>query len=231
MPEQSTKSTALVPLTGEYEVTVKDFLPSGQKYELSFPLPDSRDFLSWSVKQQIGMLKRGPWSSVAIPDILWGLAYAHRIDADAMKGEIFPTGQGRWGTSNKYKIRKAMETGNIVGIETEIKELPDPVTLKGCVAKKDLECTVTIHIKGWAKPIVRKARLSRWYKESNPNWQGNPEHMLELNTVAHACEYVPGTAALLTEEDEAPAPSAEADAAVAKAIAYKDAAVDSGRVL
>lgn len=193
--------------TGEgYKITVKDFGSDGKKTELSFPLPNTRDFALWSIEQQVGMLKRGPWAQLGIPDILWGLAYAHNIGADAMKGDIFPTGSGRWGTSNKYKIKMALATGNIAGIDTEIKELDNAIALEKCVQKKDLECTVTIHVKGWERPIVRKARLSRWYKASNPNWQGNPEHMLELNTIAHACEYVPGAAGI-TEDDEAPPPT------------------------
>jgi hypothetical protein len=202
MPEQA-NTTALVPVDGEYQIQIKDFDASGKSTAMSIALPDSGDFNTWSLKQQIVMLKRGMWAAVPIPDILWGIAYAVRLDADPIKGDVFPTGQGRWGTSNKYKIRKANETGNIVGIETEMRDTGEKIDLLKCVQKTDLECTVTISVKGWAKPIVRKARLSRWYKANNPNWQGNPEHMLELNTVAHACEYVPGVP-MVTEDDEAP---------------------------
>lgn len=205
MPEQAS-GTAIVPVDGEYMVTVKEFDAAGKSTAISFPLPETSTFMEWSMKQQVGMLKRGMWAAVSIPDILWGLTYAKQIGADAIKGDIFPTGQGRWGTSNKYKIRKALETGNILGIETAIVELDSPITLEKCSVKKDLECTATIYVRGWTKPIVRKAKLSRWYKASNPNWAGNPEHMLELNTVAHACEYVtPGA----TEDDEAPPPANE----------------------
>jgi hypothetical protein len=202
MPTQESNVTALVPAP-EYMITVKDFDAAGAKTELSMSLPESTNFAEWTARQQIVMLKKGMWSAISVPDIIIGLVYARSIDADPLKGDIFPTGVGRWGTSNKYKIRKANETGNIVGIQVEMKDLKTPISLDKCVQKTDLECTVKISVKGWVQPIVRTARLSRWYKGSNPNWQGNPEHMLELNTIAHACEFVPGTP-IATEDDEAP---------------------------
>lgn len=188
--------------SSSYQIVVKDMSATGKVQEMSFPLPSSADFQVWSIEQQVGMLKRGMWNKLSIPDILWGLAYAHHIGADPMIGDIFPTGEGRWGTSNKYKIRRALETGRIEGIETDIVDLGTELRLEKCIQKTDLECIVTVTVKGFTKPIVRKAKLSRWYKANNPNWQGNPEHMLELNTVAHALEYViPGA----TEDDETPA--------------------------
>jgi len=197
MPTQES-STALAPINGEYMVKVREFDAAGKALELSSNLPTSSEFSTWSVMQQVVMLKKGPWNSQSVPDIVWGLAYARSIGADVMKGDLFPTGGGRWGTSNKFKIRMALATGNITGIQTSFKELPE--TFNG---KKDIECTVTISVKGWDTPIKRTAKLSRWFKASNPNWVGNPEHMLELNTVAHACEYVPG-AVQVTEDDERP---------------------------
>jgi hypothetical protein len=195
--------TAIVPAGTTHQITVKDFDAAGKSTELSCPLPEDSRFETWKMMQQIVMLKRGVWNSVAVPEIVWGLAYAQKIGADVMQGEIFPTGQGRWGTSNKFKIKKALATGNILGIDTKMKELTGEKAPDGCIAKSDIECTVTIKVKGWDQPLVRTARLSRWYKKGNPNWVGNPEHMLELNTVAHACEYVPGATGA-TEEDEAP---------------------------
>ena len=195
--------TKLAPVGTTHQITVKDFDAAGKATELSCPLPEDARFESWSMMQQIVMLKRGVWATSTVPDIIWGLAYAQKIGADVMQGELFPTGQGRWGTSNKYKIKKALATGNIIGIDTQLKELTGEKAPDGCIAKCDIQCTVTITVKGWDKPLVRTARLSRWYKKGNPNWVGNPEHMLELNTVAHACEYVPGATGA-TEEDEAP---------------------------
>lgn len=197
------EKSAIVPAGSGYTLTVKDFDAAGKVTELSCPMPDSADFSTWTMMQQIAMLKRGVWKTSTVSDIVWGLAYAQRIGADVMMGELFPTGEGRWGTSNKYKIKKALASGMVTGIESVTRELPDSVELAGCIQKKDLECTVTISVKGWEKPLVRKARLSRWFKGNNPNWKGNPEHMLELNTVAHACEYVPGVTGS-TEDDEAP---------------------------
>lgn len=201
MPEPTnTSAITLAPVEGEYILDIKEFDAGGKQTVLSVKMPTSADFAKWSLMQQVAMLKKGPWKSSPIAEIAYGIVYADRLGLDIMKGDVFPTGEGRIGTSNKAKIKLALATGNIEGIETNTVEIdaPGPV---GCASKKDLECTVTIHVKGWKSPIVRKSKLSRWYKAKNPNWVGNPEHMLELNTVAHACEYVnPGA----TEDDEAP---------------------------
>jgi hypothetical protein len=203
MPEPL-NSNAIVPTAeGELMISVKEFDAGGRTKELTALMPSSGAFAKWTVMQQVVMLKKGQWKASSISDIVWGLAYADALGADVMKGDLFPTGEGRWGTSNKFKIRKALDTGNVVGIETTIKELDTPFAIEKAGIKRDLECTATIYVKGWEKPIIRRAKLSRWYKPTNPNWQGNPEHMLELNTVAHACEYVPG-AVQATEDDEAP---------------------------
>lgn len=204
MPEPG-NNTSIIPLAGgSMQITVKDFDAAGRATEITCALPDNGNFKMWTLQQQIVMLKKGMWAAASIPDIVWGLAYADALNADVMKGELFPTGPGRWGTSNKYKIKQALRTGKVKGIEVAIKDTGEKIDLKGCVQKTDLECTVTVTVDGWSAPIIRKSKLSRWFKEKNPNWQGNPEHMLELNTVAHALEYVEPTA---TEDDEAPIPT------------------------
>jgi hypothetical protein len=202
MAQPGSQTTALT-LTdpSHLKFTISEFTPAGEKTALEIPMPTSTDFATWSVVQQVGMLKRGPWKNCMIADIYWGLAYAHRIGADVMLGELFPTGDGRWGTSNKFKIKEALRTGKIKGFSVETRDTGEKIELSGCIQKTDLECTVTLEVEGFNKPIVRKARLSRWFMGTNPNWKGRPEHMLELNTFAHACEYVvPGG----TEPDEAP---------------------------
>lgn len=201
MPEPA-NTVLLAPTTsGGMRITIRDFDAAGRANELACDLPSSGDFKQWSLQQQIVMLKKGAWATSSVADIVWGLAYANALNADVMKGELFPTGPGRWGTSNKYKIKQALRTGRVRGISVEMRDTKENIDLKGCVQKTDLECTVTVAVEGWTAPIIRRARLSRWFKEKNPNWQGNPEHMLELNTVAHALEYVEPTA---TEDDEAP---------------------------
>lgn len=200
MPEQS-NSTALVPVDGEYMLEVREYDASGKSRNLTVPMPDNSDFNSWTLMQQIAMLKKGVFKSSPIAEIAFAVAYARSLGVDVMRGDVFPTGEGRLGISNKAKIKLALQTGNIVGIETSIRDTGEKIDLAGCVQKTDLECTATIYVRGWERPIVRVSRLSRWYKARNPNWQGNPEHMLELNTVAHACEYVNPVA---TEDDEAP---------------------------
>jgi hypothetical protein len=200
MPEP-VNSSALVPTAqGQYDLKIRELDASGKATELSVPMPTTSEFAKWTLLQQVAMLKKGPWKASPINEIMFAVAYANSLGLDVMRGDVFPTGEGRLGTSNKAKIKLALATGQIEGIETSMRELPEDAPA-GCASKKDLECTVTIYVKGWQKPITRKAKLSRWFKASNPNWKGNPEHMLELNTVAHACEYVHPTA---TEDDEAP---------------------------
>jgi hypothetical protein len=219
MPEQAALSTVPPLSPGDGEIVVHEFDASGRKIEaLRYRYPESANFKEWALKQQVGMLKQGMWRRESVANIFWGLAYAAQIGADPVLGEIFPTGDGRWGLSNKYKIRKAIETGYIEGIEAEVKELDVPFTAEKCIAKKDLECTVRIHVRGWKVPITRRARLSRWYKPSNPNWSGNPEHMLELNTIAHACEYVPGVRPVTDGEEAPPLDQAETETLVTKAL-------------
>lgn len=199
-------TTALVPtnpLDGEYMIEVKEFDQSGKSTKLSVAVPDTSSFNQWNLLTRAVLLKKGPWSSNSIYEIVFAIAYADNMGLDIMRGDVFSTGNGRIGISNKAKIKKAQDTGNIEGIEVAFRELPDDVDLKDCKRKKDLECTATVWVKGWKKPIVRTQRLSEWFNARNPNWAGRPEHMLELNTVAHACEYVPG-ASLVTEDTEAP---------------------------
>jgi len=196
-------STALVPIEGEYLIEVKEFDQSGKSTKLATTVPEKSDFRNWSLIQRAIMLKKGPWRNSSIYEIVFATAYADNMGLDIMRGDVFSTGEGRIGISNKAKIKKAQDTGNIIGIEVEITDTSDPINLTGCKQKTDLECTATVWVKGWTKPIVRRQRLSSWFNAKNPNWSGRPEHMLELNTVAHACEYVPG-ATLATEGDEAP---------------------------
>lgn len=196
--QNSTAITSSV-LDGEYIIEAREFDTTGKITVLKAGLPTVPDFSKWTVMQQVVMLKKSAWSKSPVSEIVFALAYANRLGLDVMRGDVFPTGEGRLGISNKAKIKLALQTGNVIGIETDLRDTGEPLNLVGCAVKNDLECTATIHVKGWAKPIVRKARLSRWYKAKNPNWVGNPEHMLELNTVAHALEYVNPTA---TQEDE-----------------------------
>jgi hypothetical protein len=199
MAEQQ-NTQAITPVDGEYLIQVSEFNAAGKKTELSVALPNNTDFHHWSLMQRTIMLKKGPWAGSNIYDIAYAITYADNLGLDIMRGDVFPTGAGRIGISNKAKIKMAQGTGNIEGIEVKMEPLTNQV---GATGLKDIACEVTIHVKGWKVPIVRKARLSQWYNDKNPNWKQRPEHMLELNTVAHACEYVPGAAGV-TEEDEAP---------------------------
>jgi len=200
---EAQSTNALVPIDGEYMIEVKEFDAAGKSKAITVAAPTSADFRAWSLMQQAVMLKKGPWQSRSLQEIIYAIAYANNLGLDIMQGDVYPTGDGRINTSNKAKIKQALATGNIEGIEVAIVDTGKAISLDGCSQKTDLECTVTIHVKGWKVPIVRKSQLSRWFNKSNPNWKGRPEHMLELNTVAHAVEYVHPMA---TESDETPEP-------------------------
>lgn len=204
----ATPETTIVapPKLDDYSITVREFDPMGRETQWAVAAPTGPDFKTWTLMQQVAMLKKGTWQKYPITDILFAIAYAHNLsvesgaNVDIMQGDVYSTGDGRIATSNKCKIKMALATGKIDSIESTLVELAGPAPA-GCIAEHDLECTVVLGVKGFSKPIVNKSRLSRWFKKNNPNWVGNPEHMLKLNTLAHACELVHPTA---TEADELP---------------------------
>lgn len=186
----------------EITFAIKTFNADGSVETLSIPMPGTASFDEWSFVQKVGMLKKGVWNKCSLDEIVFGLAYAKHIGAEVLEGELFPTGNGRWGTSNKYKLKKAFATGRVKGYETTITEtgdpLPEAIIKAGTVLKNDIICTVVAEVEGLNKPLKRSQRYSRWFNANNPNWGSKPEHMLELNTLAHALEFLtPG------ETDEA----------------------------
>jgi hypothetical protein len=205
MAEQ-VQSTALAITDEQPIVTFKEFDAAGKIQEYKVALPSNGDFNQWTLMQQVMMLKQGIWEKLSIYDIIWGLHYAKSRGADVTQGDLFPTGKGRFGESNGFRRKQALRSGNVIGIETSFKELSDdlPASMAKCIRKKDLECTATIYVKDWTKPIVKTQKLSRWYNDKNPNWVTNPENMLEESTVGHACRYVPGVNS--SSDEEAPPP-------------------------
>ena len=174
-----------------YRLSAREFTATGESMEISCELPTTTNFNEWSVKQQVVMLKKGTWKTASVAEILWGMAYARKLNLDIMAGDVYSVGDGRIATSNKAKIKLAFATQKIKGFDVQFKELNEtPASLAQCSQKKDLECTVSLDVEGLNKPIVRRAKLSAWFNPKNPNWTGRPDHMLELNTMAHACEYV-----------------------------------------
>jgi hypothetical protein len=224
MSEQgNTSAIVKTPIEGEYLLEAKEYDASGKTSMIRAPLPDTGEFAKWSLIQQALMLKKGAWSGSPFSEIIFAIAYANSKGLDILAGDVYSTGSGRIATSNKAKIKQALATNRIEGIETEITQLNEDIALVGCPLKKDIECKATIHIKGWKAPIIRKSRLSRWFNAKNPNWKDRPEHMLELNTVAHALEFVNPTA---TEDDEAP--PIIANAAVTTAVQAAITQADKG---
>lgn len=202
------ETNAIVPITrlDEYSLTIKELDQLGRSTEFTIPAPSSPDFATWTLMQRVAMLKKGQCSRYPIADVLYLVARCHQHQLSAEDGDMFFTGEGRVGFSNKAKIKMALRSGNIKGIEATVKPIEGNKPPIGCTgATTDLECTVKVHVKGWIVPIVNTQRLSVWFKAKNPNWVGNPEHMLKLNTIAHACELV-----MPTETDEYERPTEDA---------------------
>jgi hypothetical protein len=185
---------------GRFLVRVKEYDAAGQPDNFALAITTDHPVWGEHLMNACVLKQAEQWRQTPLMVVAWASRYAKENGLDIFAGDVYMV-QGRVSTSNKAKIKKALASGLIKGIETTITKLSDPPP-QGCTCvPNDLECTATITVAGWEKPIIRKARLSRWFKRSNPNWVSNPEHMLELNTVAHACEFVaPGG----TEADEVP---------------------------
>lgn len=197
----TTNQSHLVPQPGGgLTIKFKEYDALGKATEIEVPMPTVGNFREWTLMQQVAMLKKGSWNKQPINEIMYAIAYANSLGADIMQGEVYPVGDGRIATSDKFKIKKALSTDRIVGMRVSFKEL-DEEAPDGCVLENDLECTIEIDIRGWVAPIIRKGKLSRWFKTKNPNWKENPEHMLEMRVKAKACEDV---VPFETGEDEAP---------------------------
>lgn len=215
------ESGAIVKLEAQV-IPVYDFDERAQKVTYQLTIPSTSDFDAWDLTTQALMLKRGMWSKLPLPEIIWGLCYARRIGADVVEGDLFPTGNGRFGQSNGYRIRKAKESGNWAGPpEFEWKDTGKalPERCKKCSQKTDLECTVKVYVKGWTKPIIKTHLLSEWYKDTEP-WNNTPRNQLEQNTLGHACRYVPGVP--MDSNEEAPPPEAPASITTAQKLREPD---------
>lgn len=184
----------------EMMLSVRELDALGKATTYSVGLPMSSTFKSWTLPQQIGMLKAGAWGKYPIAMIAFAIAYADSLGLDIMQGDVYSTGDGRIATSNKAKIKLAMRTGLIVDAPQIVTEETDePIELDGYEGPQ-LVCTVSVRVKGWDKPLVKTQKLSSWYVKNNPNWRLRPEHMLELNTLAHTLELISPYAE--TGEDE-----------------------------
>lgn len=184
---------------GRFLVRVREYDAAGQADNFALAITTDHPVWGEHLMNACVLKQSEQWRATPLMVVAWASRYAKESGLDIFAGDVYMV-QGRVSTSNKAKIKKALASGLVKGIQTEMKELAEAAP-QGCKCAKDLECTATITVQGWDKPIVRKAKLSRWFKSRNPNWVDNPEHMLELNTVAHACEFVaPGG----TESDEVP---------------------------
>lgn len=182
---------------------VKELDAVGRAIEYSVTMPNTVQYATLTVPQKLWLLKSGPLRACSIPMIFSIMVRAEELrretgaKIDELSGDLYSTGEGRIALSNKAKIKIANATGRIEGVDFDIIEGPE-ISLTGYTGP-ELICTVTVYVTGFKHPLVLTQTLSEWYMPANPNWKNRPEHMLRLNTYAHACEFIfPG------DNDDAP---------------------------
>ncbi len=206
MPTQES-NTAIVPIEGEYQIQISEFSPSGQKSNFMIPVPNHISSQEASVMLRAGILKKTAWKNFDFPTILHAVIYADRMGLDIMAGDVYSADGGRLATTAGAKIRHAMATGRIEGYEVEISdgdaiEIPWKTSNSSGVFKgSNLKARVTVHVKGWVKPVVYETTLAEWFVGGNPNWKSRPSYMLRRNALSKALEEV---APMGVEADEAP---------------------------
>lgn len=172
-----------------YTMSITEFDAAGAKSTLTVPIPDgSLGFKQWNILARAAVLKQTTWNKFTVPQIILATMFADKLGLDIELGDVYST-DGRPAVSAEGRMKLAMKTGLVQGIKTTFRDTGEAINLPGCVLKTDLECTVTITVKGWAEPAQRTARLSRWFKKT-PAWMERPEHQLELNTIGHLCRLI-----------------------------------------
>lgn len=215
------EATKPVVRLSDMQLKVRELDALGRGVEYTVTLPTTVEYAKLTVDQKLWLLKTGALRACSIPMIYSIMVRAEELrretgaKIDELAGDIYATGEGRMALSNKAKIKIANATGRIQGVEWTVVEDGD-LELTGYEGP-ELICTVTVHVKGFVKPVILTQRLSEWYMPSNPNWKTRPEHMLRLNTYAHACEFIfpmDNDDAPSSATPERPAPSAEAVAEI-----------------
>jgi hypothetical protein len=206
MPEPA-NSTALAVIDGEYQISVKEFDAGGGTSMFKVPVPTNISSNEASVMLRSAILKRTTWKSFDFPTILHAVIYADRMGLDIMAGDVYSAEGGRLSTTAGAKIRHAMSSGKIKGYTVEITEGPEisiEYSFKGGKATwkgPNLHARVTVHVDGWAVPVVYETTLEEWFMGANPNWKSRPAYMLRRNALSKALEEV---APMGVEADEAP---------------------------
>lgn len=211
-PSTSTALTVVKP-SDDYILNITDIGAGGKSETFAVQLASNTDWKNWSLMARAAILKKTSFKQSSLPEIIYTILYAERLGLDVIAGDVYSV-DGRINTTNGAKIKYAMSTGKIEGVECTIEPIMEHQD-KGGVFKKfvgkvrggdvsmeDLKATVTVKVKGWEKPYIYTAKLSEWFQGTNPNWVNRPEHMLRLNSTAHALNFIcpMGSA----ESDEAP---------------------------
>lgn len=201
-----------------YALSIVEYDAAGKASTLTVSIPTNAtlDTIKGNLLLRAAILKSTTWAKFNLPQIMHAIMFADRLGLDIELGDVYST-DGRPAISAEGRIKLAQSKGLITGISVKWTPLAEamPAGAAKCVLQKDLECEVTIDVKGWTKPVVRRARLSRWYK-STPAWNERPEHQLELNTIGHACRLI---APIGDPADAPPAPEPDLIPALQQSVA------------
>lgn len=211
--ETSTKistapSTALVPTEG-IALKVKEFSAAGGSNTFQMTLPQEGPWFDRQLKAMC--LKAGPMADQNIGNILCAIMYAEEMGLSVILGDLYFV-NGRIATTADAKIRHALSSGLIGGYECKIDKganINIHYQLKGQTQTwtgPDLHATVTVHVKGWEKPVVYEADLRDWFNGANAAWREHTAFMFRKNCLSKALSEV---APLGVDADEIPQAAAE----------------------
>lgn len=223
-----TQALTVVKPSEDYTLNIVDVGQGGKPETFSVQLASNTEWKTWPLMMKAAILKKNTFKQQSIAEIVFTILYAERLGLDVIAGDVYSV-DGRINTTNGAKIKYAMSSGKIEGVECVIEPILEHQDKGGVYAKfkrtirnseiemEDLRATVTVKVRGWEKPYIYTAKLSEWFQGTNPNWVNRPEHMLRLNSTSHALNFIcpMGSA----ESDEAPpveAPLPSYDEAKAK---------------
>jgi hypothetical protein len=205
--------TSLVPSSDGITLRVKDFSAGGgaSEYAITVPQNDAR----WQdIVLRAAFLKKGTMVEQSFGAIVCAIMYADSMGLNVMAGDVYIV-NGKLATSADAKIRHALGSGRIEGYEVEM--TPGPAidiqySIKGKLeiwTGPNVHAKITVHVKGWKKPVVYESDLEEWFNGANAAWREHTSFMFRKNALSKALGEV---APLGVDADEVPAAPVLSDA-------------------